>query len=408
MRTKRLYWDDPLLLAATAPVAEVRTVDGVPALVFAETIAYPEAGGQLADRGEASWDGGRATLRDVRDEDGGAVLHLLDLPPGVAPPAPGTPVELRIDEATRRDHMAQHTGQHLLSRALLNVAGAETVSSRLGETHCTVDLKLPALADEAVAAAEREVNRVVLEDRPIRSLRPTPEELARLPLRREPKVQEDVRVIEVEGYDLSPCGGTHCRRTGEVGPIHVLAVERVRGGVRLVFQVGLRAVLDYAAKDRIVSGLAREFTCGIPEVPTAVARLRTELAAAHREAAALRERLAGLVARELLAGAPPSAAGLRVVAAVVREPVEYARALAAAIAAEPTAVALVAAAGPDAIRLVVQRGAAATDFDAGAALRRIAAGCGGRGGGRPDRAEGQVPAAADVGAAFAAECRALG
>jgi alanyl-tRNA synthetase len=407
MHTKRLYWDDSLRLEVTLEVAETVAVDGTTALVFPATIAYPEAGGQLPDRGTVTWDGGTASLRDVRDEDGGKVLHLLDLPPGVAPPAPGTRVQLRIDEATRRDHMSQHTGQHLLSRALLDVAGAETVSSHLGAELCTVDLKIPALADRAVEEAELLVARVVLEDRPVRAFFPTPEELARLPLRREPKVQEEVRIIEVEGFDLSPCGGTHCHRTGQVGPVHVVGVERHKGGVRVHFHAGLRAVRDYRTKDRIVAGLARDFTCGVADVPAAVEKLRNELRERSREAGALRERLAGLRAESLLAGAAPLN-GVRVVATVLPgEPVEAARALAARVAAEPDAVALVAAAGADAVRLVVQRGEAVEQFDAGAALKRIAAACGGRGGGRPDRAEGQVPAGAPVAEAFEAERRRL-
>ncbi len=404
--TPRLYWTDSLLLRFEAQVVAHAELRGAAALELSQTAFYPEVGGQLGDRGRASWEGGAAELLDAQ-EDGNRVLHALA--PGAQAPPLGAQVRVEVDEARRRDHMSQHTGQHLLSRALLDVAEAPTVSSRLGESACTVDLAKDSLSDAALADAEALVNRVVLEDRPVRALMPTPEELARLPLRREPKVQDLVRVIEVEGFDFSPCGGTHALRTGQVGAVHVHAVERYKGGLRLSFNCGLRAARELAEKDRILSGLAREFSTGAAGVPGAVAKLKADSLGLFRAAGALRERLAALLARDLLrdaprAGAPPIAFA---VARFDGEPIELLRAVSAALSAEPSAASVVWGASEGGVRVLAARGEKASRFDAGAALKRIASASGGRGGGRPDRAEGMLPAGADPLAAIDRERRLL-
>lgn len=399
--TRRLYWDDPLLLSFEAPLLAQATSEGRPALVFEATAFYPEAGGQLADRGRARWDGGEAAIVDAREDAAGRVLHVLDLAAGAALPAAGAPVQVTIDELRRRDHMSQHTGQHLLSRALVDLAGAATSSSRLGDSVCTIDTPLETLRDEALADAQALVTRVVLEDRPVRQLRPTPEELARLPLRRDPKVTTNVRIIDIDGFDLSPCGGTHAVRTGQVGPVRIVGVERHKGGLRLSFLTGRRALADVTAKERVLTGLARDFTCGWAELPGAIDRLRTDARDQAKALERLRGELAVLVARTLVEAAP-LVNGIRFVAAAVADP-ELARATAAAIAAQPEAAAILWASTPEGVFVVVQRGDAATRFDAGAVFKRLAAACGGRGGGRPHRAEGRLPAGSEPTAAVAAE-----
>jgi alanyl-tRNA synthetase len=404
--TPRLYWTDSLLFRFEARVVAHARLGGAAAVELSQTAFYPEVGGQLGDRGRASWDGGGADIVDAQ-EDGDRVLHVL-APDAPVPPV-GARVRVEVDEARRRDHMSQHTGQHLLSRALLDRAGAPTVSSRLGESACTVDVAREAIPEDELAEAEALVNRVVLEDRPVRALMPSPEELARLPLRREPKVKGEVRVIEVEGFDFSPCGGTHVSRTGQVGTVHVHAVERYKGGLRLSFNCGLRAARELAEKDRILSSLAREFSTGFEGVAGAVARLKADNLALFRAAGALRERLAALHARDLLQGAPRVGTPPLAFAAVRfdGETIEFLRALSAALATERDAVAIVWGASAEGVRVLAARGAGAGRFDAGAALRRIASAAGGRGGGRADRAEGVLPAGSDPQAAVERERRLL-
>lgn len=394
MKTPRLYWNDPLLFAFTSQVIDQATIQQKPALVLAETAFYPEVGGQLADHGEAQWEGGSATIVDAREDDDGRVLHLLD--PGASVPPTGATIHVRIDEARRRQHMSQHTGQHMLSRALLDVAAAATVSSRLGENVCTVDLDKPDLSDDELAAAEELVAKVVLEDRPVRQFVPTPDELAKLPLRRDPKVQEEIRIIEVQDFDLSPCGGTHVLRTGQVGAVRIVGTERYKGGTRVSFLTGLRALKDAARKDRILRNLSGSLTCGIDELPHVIASLQESRREEHKAVNALRERLARYVADELLADNTQQKNGARwVVASLPDEPIESLRAIAGRIAETTDAVAILASPTPSGTRILVQSGAQA-NTDAGATLKRIAQAAGGRGGGRPDRAEGQLPAGVDL------------
>ncbi len=398
MKTPRLYWSDPLLLDFESEVTGALEQGGRPALLLRETAFYPEAGGQLADHGQAIWAGGSARLEDAREDEAGRVLHLLD--PGSPLPAAGDRIRVRIDEERRRAHMSQHTGQHLLSRALLDRAAAPTISSRLGESFCTIDTPAERISDEALADAEELVARVVLEDRPVRAFLPTPEQLAQLPLRRDPKVAEQIRVVDVEGFDVSPCGGTHCTTTGQVGALRITGVERYKGGLRLTFATGLRALRDAARKDRILRELAGRLTCGPDELPQVVARLQADRRDEARAAAALRERLARYVADELLAQADAREGARWVVASLADEPIEGLRAIAARIIEAPDAVALLAAPSAAGTRLVIQRGAGA-GVDAGALLQRIARAGGGRGGGRADRAEGQLPPGADLPALLA-------
>ncbi len=394
--TRRLYWHDPLLLTFEAEVTQAAALGGRPALVFAETAFYPEAGGQMADRGVARWldrDGRpvSAAVVDAQADAEGRVLHALELPDGVSPPAVGVAVDVSVDEARRRQHMSLHTGQHMLSRALLDVAGAPTVSSRLGESICTIDTPHGVLSDEALADVEALVGRVVLEDRLVTALYPDPDTLARLPLRRDPKVTESVRVIEIAGFDLSPCGGTHAQRTGQVGPVHVTAVERYKGGLRLSFHAGRRALEDYATKDRAVRALGRRLSCGVDGLVPGVERLEADLVAERREVGALRQRLAAHLAAALVAAAPARADGARIaIAALPGEPVEVLRAVAER-AIEARSVVVVTAPAGDTAAIVVQC-SAGVGVDAGQVMKRLAQATGGRGGGRPERAEGRLPA----------------
>ncbi len=387
--TRRLYWDDPLLLDAVGVV--VRSETG--RLVLDRTPLYPEAGGQLADHGTATWEGPDGDvvvpIVDAQVDGRGDIVHELDAPEGVPLPPAGAPVRVRVEPARRRLHMSLHTGQHMLSRALLDLAGAETVSSRLGATLCTIDTPLAALSDAAVADAEALVQAVVQEDRPVRALFPTAAELAGLPLRRDPKVTGLVRVIDVDGFDMSPCGGTHVVHTSQVGALHVVSVERYKGGHRVSFHAGRRALDDYARKDRALRTIMRATSSGVDEAPAAVARLEATLREARRDASELQGRLTRLLADALSADAQ----GGPVVALLRDEPVDLARQIALEIAGRSGGVAVIASASSEGIQVVALRGEGADPgFVAGDVIRRLAAATGGRGGGRPDRAEGRMPA----------------
>jgi len=397
--TQKLYWDDPFATAFEAQ-ARVSTFQGRPSLVLDRTLFYPEAGGQLADRGTlvvASNEGAtEIAIVDVQVDDAGVIHHLRDeAAPALVPFAGVEPVRGEIERARRRDHMAQHTSQHMLSRALLDMAKAATVSARLGATSCTIDIDVPQVDEGALARAEDLVNAVIRDDVTVRQLFPTDEELASLTLRRAPKVSKGIRVIEVENFDVTPCGGTHCTRTGQIGVVRVVGVERYKGKIRVSFHAGARALADMRDKEQALTRLARELTCGPLDVGTAVERLRAESKGRSEALSSLRGELVSLLTDRAWAELPPKEGGTLVALLREGDDLPMLRALAGGLAARPDVVALLASIDRDTrdLLVVVQRGAQAR-FDCGAWFKAAKA-QGARGGGNSERAEGRFPPAYD-------------
>jgi alanyl-tRNA synthetase len=378
--TERLYYADSFALAFDASVIAHDTFNGRASVVLDRSAFYPESGGQLPDTGTLS----DAVVRDVQVDDAGVVHHILDTPL----PDVGTHVRGAVDRSHRRLQMSLHTGQHMLSRALLDEAGAETVSSRLGATACTIDVNLAAIDEASLARAEALVNAVIEDDRTIRSFFPTPDELAGLPLRRAPKVTENIRVVDVGGFDVSPCGGTHCTRTAQVGGVTITGVERYKGKLRVTFLAGRVAWSELGARSRSLVELSRMFTCGPHDTRAAVERLRTELQTTRDSLGNTRARWAELYARTLVEEAKHAETD-RVVCSLDASDVDTLRTLAGFITSHQT-IAMLATNTPDGMQVVIARPEGAA-FDCGAWLKRAAAAHGGRGGGRADRAEGRFP-----------------
>jgi alanyl-tRNA synthetase len=389
--TRKRYWDDPLATTFTTDRAEPGSFDGKASIVLGETLFYPEGGGQLGDVGELAIGDVVVRIVDTQIDDGGVIHHLVEAQaPLLAGDVRGT-----IDVARRRDHMAQHTAQHMLSRALLDVARAPTSSARLGATACTLDVDRAAIPDAELHRAEDLVNDVIRSDVTVRALFPTNEELAAMDLRRAPKVAAGVRIIDVDGFDLTPCGGTHCTRTGQIGLVRVSSTERYKGKLRVGFHAAARALSDMRAKEDALVSLAKTLTCGPLDVGAAVAKLQADLKQRGEALAGARGELLDLLAAGILAAHPPAAEGTTVVRVARTDgDVGMLRSLAGKLAARSDVVAVCSAPDGDALLVVVQRGVAAT-FDCGAWLKALAERSGGRGGGRPERAEGRVPHTAD-------------
>jgi alanyl-tRNA synthetase len=387
--TERLYQRDAFARSFRSVVVGHGAYGGKPSVVLAATAFYPEAGGQMADRGVLA---GRAIV-DVQVDAAGVVHHVLDGEGEL--PAIGEEIDGAIDWARRRVHMALHTGQHLLSRALIAEAAAETVSARLGENGCTIDVARDPVPDRELAAAEALANSVVDDDVPVRAWFPDAAELASIPLRREPKVASEVRVVAIGDFDYSPCGGTHCATSAQIGSIRILGAERYKGLTRIHFTAGARARATLAEHSELLGRLARELTCSAAEVPGAVEKLRRSLADLRTDAGALREQLAATMAESLVA----AAGGAPAVVATVPD-----AALLRPLAARLNAAgkdALLAAPGPDGTQVLVAR-AAGSPLDAGSLVKRLAQATGGRGGGKSEHAEGRLPASVDWAAAVAA------
>jgi alanyl-tRNA synthetase len=371
--TTRLYHDDAYLRSWQARVTAV-TGNGV---ILDRTAFYPEAGGQLGDRGTI---GGVAVVDTQESDDG--IVHILD----GALPAVETTVACELDWARRRQHMAQHTAQHLLSGALLDRAAAPTQSARLGESALTIDVGRDRIPEADLAAAEDLANDLVDDDLAIRAWFPTAAELADLKLRRDPKVAADIRVVAIGDFDYSPCGGTHCARTSQLGAVRIVGAERYKGMTRVTFVAARRGRAEMFTRDQVLRGLATTFSCGPNEVPAAVDKLRRDGGTADAEITALRGRLAKLIVAELLAKSTGP-----IVAALPGDS-ELLRTIGAHITAAGRDAILCAP--DDAGTSVVLFRATGSQLDCGALWKKLAV-AGGRGGGRADRAEGKLTTRVD-------------
>ena len=291
MASERLYYDDSYTRAFRARVAARGDSGGRPALELESTYFYPESGGQLADRGVI----GGAAVADVQAGDDGRVWHVFERAlPGDAE------LDAEIDWARRFDHMQQHTGQHILSAAFERERDAATLSSTLGAEKSVIEVELPDADWALVARIEEAANGVVWDDRPIERHWVDDEGVRRFRLRKPPTVTGRIRIVEIPDWDVSACGGTHTRRTGEVGVVKVVRWEKVRGHVRFEFLCGARALRDHAWRTEALLEAAKRRTMADREL---IAHL--ERAAAERDT--LKKRLGELTATLITAEAKEAA-----------------------------------------------------------------------------------------------------
>jgi len=219
--TKRLYLDDPYQVEFEARIVEKGMREQKPAVMLDQTCFYPESGGQPYDRG---WIDGVKVVK-VFEEDS-QIVHLLekDVEAGS--------IKGKIDWQTRFDHMQQHSGQHILSQCFHELLEAETLAFHLGEDASTLEMDLRKVSDEDIERVETRASEIIYQDREVKIHSLPEDKVGSLPLRRPPKKKGLIRVVEVSDFDYSACGGTHVRRTGEVGLIKILRWERIRDNLR--------------------------------------------------------------------------------------------------------------------------------------------------------------------------------
>ena len=373
--TERLYYHDPYLREFDAELLDTVSHEGRTALVLDRSAFYPTSGGQPFDVG---------TFADVRvlevvEADDGRVLHVVDRAPSA------TRLHGTIDWTRRFDHMQQHTGQHVLSAAFDRLLDNRTTSFHMGSETATIDLAREASFGDVERCVD-EANRIVWEDRPVTIRFASQEEAARLPLRKEPVREGLLRLIEVTHFDLSACGGTHVARTGEIGLIAVTGAEKVRGGTRLTFVCGGRALRALRGYREAVSGSVRALSVLPHELPAAIERIQAENKQTRKTITRLQSELAVHEAARL-SEASPVIDGVRRAAHVLDGwDAPGLKAIASSITAQGTVVAvLVGTASP--IAVVVAR-AAGVDVDANDVLQKLLKRFGGRGGGKPELAQG--------------------
>ena len=397
--TDRLYYTDPSLRDFDATGPRVDTRDGRTVVTLDRTAFYPTSGGQPFDTGTL----GPFRVVDVVDEDDGTIAHVVE--PGTenlepenqnrepqnqnperrTPNAePGSSLHGSINWPRRFDHMQQHTGQHVLSAAFERLFHIRTVSFHLGADVSTIDLAGEASGAE-IAAAEDAANRVVWEDRPVSIRYASAADAAQLPLRKEPKRSGTLRLIDVADFDLSACGGTHVARTGAIGVIAVARWDRFKGGQRLEFVCGGRALRAYRSL-RDAAGASVRLLSVLPEdLPGSIERLQAELKEQKRTLTAQQQELARYRADELAAAAE-SLPGAQFVARAIDADANTLKAMATSIVSRPGFVVALLSASTPALAVIARSDG--VNVSAQQVMTALVARFGGRGGGRPELAQG--------------------
>ncbi len=269
-----LYMEHPEILEFEAQILDIQQrPDGLFAVYLDQSFFYPTGGGQEHDTGFLNE--GRV-LDVIKDENHPpSILHLVDRP------LDHGPVTARIDPERRLRHMQHHTGQHLLTQCFLQHLNLETVSSNInGYSPSTLDLPMNDLENSQISAVERLANQIVFENRPVRAFFASQEDLAELPLRKQPPATSSVRIVEISGFDWTPCAGTHCSATAQVGIIKITRRERMRDSLRIHFVAGLQAYELFTTTVETISTLSSQFSLH----PNDLAQVMTSQAAQLKQA----------------------------------------------------------------------------------------------------------------------------
>jgi len=398
--TSRIYYIDPYCRRFEASVTKAFVHDGRPAVRLDRSAFYPTSGGQPFDTGKLFEVGRTGEVRragDAGEERRGFfgfaidVIETIDVDDDVvhilsAPVTEGTIIRAELDWARRFDHMQQHTGQHILSAAFDRLFENRTVSFHMGSDASTIDLHQEA-SWEQIARAEGEANRVVSENREVTIRFVTSEHAAALPLRKEPAREGTLRLIEVKDFDLSACGGTHVSSTGAIGSLIVTAAEKFKGGTRVTFACGSRAIQAFQLLRDAVAGSVRLLSVLPRELPAAIERTQAEAKDLRRMLRRLQEALASHEAARLIgASEVGSGAALVVVEALDGWDASGLKGIATHIAAQANAVvALFSTASSHPVVIARSPG---MSVDATAVVNELIARFGGRGGGKADLAQG--------------------
>jgi alanyl-tRNA synthetase len=371
--TERLYYTDSYLRDFDAAIVELS--DEGRRAYLDRTAFYPTSGGQPHDTGRLNG----AELTDVVDE-GNRIAHLL------AAPVTGTVAVGQVDWPRRFDHMQQHTGQHLLSAVVSDLYGYATVGVHFGAESSTIDLDGPGLAPDQIRKAEERSNEIVMENRPVEvTFEDAP---SVIDLRKPSGRTGTLRIVTIRNLDRSACGGTHVRATGEVGPILIRKVERVRKGTRVEFLCGARSIRRVRDEHGLLSRIAADLSTAPGELPALIAGLRNEVKEGNAARRELENRLDIYRARELYFAAQPDATGIRrVILLEDQGSLDALRGVAQAFTSMPMVIFLGAVATPPGFVLATSPD---SGIDAAAVLKGLLAAAGGRGGGSARLAQGTV------------------
>ncbi|MBZ5722536.1 MAG: alanyl-tRNA editing protein [Acidobacteriia bacterium] len=384
--TERLYYHDSFLYEFDAEVRDVTAAGSRAAVILDRTAFYPTSGGQVFDTG---WmllsDHDKVRVAEVAEREDGAVLHFVE---GIDQVKQGSRVRGLIDVDRRRDHMQQHSGQHVLSAAFVRLFEMPTVSFHMGADYCSIDLDTKNLSAQQVEAAEALANDVVMQNRPVGIRFVTQEEARGLGLRKLPPGDKDeLRLIEISDFDLTACGGTHVTGTGQIGCILLRKTEKAKQGWRVEFVCGKRAVATARRDYTVLTEAGSLYSCHIWDLPQQIRKAQEELRASRKSNERILEELADLYAARLLVETAENGGRKVVVRAFADRDLTFIKLLAQRLTRQSTnVIALLAAtSGQPALVFAASPG---QPFDMGALMNDALAKLGGRGGGSKDMAQG--------------------
>jgi alanyl-tRNA synthetase len=374
--TIKLFNDNVMLKNCQATVLACEEREGKFFIELDQTVIFPEGGGQLSDRGK---------INDVNvlhaSEKEGRVWHECDAPLEV-----GAEVEVTLDWAVRLDRMQQHCGEHILSFVCWKLFDSNNIGFHMNEDTVTVDLD-KALSEEELLQVEQESNAIIWENRPITVLNLESEEAAKLPMRKfNANLQGILRIVAVENADVCTCCGTHPPVTGMVGCLKIMRAERRKQGQRLEILCGARAMAEYAKQNRILRDLATDLSAKVDEVPERYAKMKEEMANLNE---ALKEKTAKLLdieIQEVLAKAETRADGAKLLHLVLDD-AKTGKNLLPRVGALENTLSIILAVQPERIIYFVALGKN-TNGDCRAYIKLLNDTFGGRGGGKPDGAQG--------------------
>jgi alanyl-tRNA synthetase len=413
--TERLYYHDSFQKEFQANVISCERDGDRWKVILDRTAFYPTSGGQPHDVGRL----GQTEVLDVVDAPreatpASAVATDSDTSHEVvhytSAEIPAGPVQGQIDWSRRIDHMQQHTGQHLLSAAFIELFGFQTKSFHLGRLTSTIDLDAPAILPRHLEEAERRTNEIIFDDREVVVRFGTAQELAEAGIRKTVEREGVLRAIEIEGFDRQPCGGTHLARTGQAGLLLIRKLERRRDLWRLEYVAGFRALSSARSDFATLTQAASLFTCAISEVPAVIAKWIEERRAQHNVAKRMEERIAQFEVRELLARHPSQSGGEtfsgetgvsngapRIIAATLDDAsAAYLGLVAAKLVAESSVIALLASDADGHVVFAQAKNLPGPPADMGTLLRETIKDFGGKGGGSKEFAQGSLPNVADT------------
>ena len=391
--TTRLYYHDSFLYDFEAELREVQE-GPKPALLLDRTAFYPTSGGQVFDTGVISTDSEKLKVTEVVDTEDGRVVHYLEAPPKSL--QPGSRIRGQIDATRRRDHMQQHTGQHVLSAAFVRLFNIPTVSFHMADDYCSIDLDTATLTKDQIEAAERLANEIILENRTVDIRFVTREEAGKLGLRKLPPAERDeLRLIDIHDFDLSACGGTHVNQTGQIGCVLLRKTEKVRQGWRVEFVAGQRAVATARRDFTTLTEAAALFSTHIYDVPQQAGKSLEEIRNLRKQREQAQEELAEAQAAVLLAETPEASGHKLIIRTFADRDMNSLKLLAQKLTRRaPNVTALLATTSPQP-SLVFAQSAGQPD-DMGALIKQTLSKLGGRGGGSKDMAQGGVPNATGI------------